>query len=857
MSKLRGTKWWVAGHDAGDRTHLSMTQTERDAKALGRAQPPQSSGAGIQAAGAWCVALWRSLLRVPEVAAWARRDPEACRLALGAESIARLLTRRTEAAHPGHREACGEAGRIPNPWAQVPHLAGLVAEFPARRAAADLPPLPDLNATDIHHVHQRLLAYSIRPGDRDHGIVVGAGTRKRLGSYNTPPELAHPTAFRTLRPLRRCTGIPRILDAAAGGGALLTAAVDALATSDPHRRDLGRFGLFGIERDPVAAVLLRWAIVEHCGLKPEDWPQLGNHLHTGDALTGRPLLGTDSGEDPHGPGENDSGDSLHWDRAFPEARREGGFDAILGNPPWETLQVQTAELSETFGDAMSPAPQPDRIFKRAKVDSALARDWATRSERTRAAVHRLRNAAPALGYTHQGRGKLHTDRLFLERCWHALRPGGRLGMVLPSGIQTDRGTAPLRRMLWDTGRWLWWFQMENRAKWFPIDSRYRFGILISERFRRHGRAPAHPAVRFACAVEDANAWATPRPKTLRYPQAVAEGLSPACGALLDVQTAWELEILHRLHGDHPRLVGPGGVLGFRQGDYNMTRDAAHFTLVSEAERRGYRQGDDQVWRLPGAPDLLPLYQGAMVWELHPNAGWFAGGQGARSKWQAPADGGQKLRPRYLVHAEEFAARLERSGRTAGPRVVLRALSNATNQRTAVAGLLWGQPCGNSLAVLEPDQDLPGLTRTDACAWGAAVLGSLVFDWAWRRRMPGTNLNGYLLEEVGWPTPPSNLKHRAGRLAASLGWLLKAHGAAWTEIPRDPRAHRAEFRARRLALLDALVAKAAGIQPAELHRMLLPPAHSGGVNRGFGHLDHHLPENRRRPNRAVRALAALQ
>ena len=129
-----------------------------------------------------------------------------------------------------------------------------------------------------------------------------------------------------------------------------------------------------------------------------------------------------------------------------------GFDAIVGNPPWEMLR----------GD-------------RGDADT---RDTA------RTAAAKLTHFARGSGvYTAQGDGHVNLYQLFLERSLALLRHGGRLGMVLPSGLATDRGAAPLRRALFDRTHVDTLVSLENRERMFPVHRSLKF-LLVSATVRR-------------------------------------------------------------------------------------------------------------------------------------------------------------------------------------------------------------------------------------------------------------------------------------------------------------------------------------------------------------------------------------
>src|SRR5207302_1159675 len=115
---------------------------------------------------------------------------------------------------------------------------------------------------------------------------------------------------------------------------------------------------------------------------------------------------------------------FHWELEFPEVffDRDGhrltaaGFDAVIGNPPWDMI--------------------------RADAGSAGARS-AARGELSRI----VRFTRDAGVYTAQSDGHANRYQLFVERAIALTRTGGRVGLVLPSGLATDQGSAPLRRRL--------------------------------------------------------------------------------------------------------------------------------------------------------------------------------------------------------------------------------------------------------------------------------------------------------------------------------------------------------------------------------------------------------------------------
>jgi hypothetical protein len=147
---------------------------------------------------------------------------------------------------------------------------------------------------------------------------------------------------------------------------------------------------------------------------------------------------------------------FHWELAFPEVffdarghwRPDGGFDAVLGNPPWDMLRADSGPAAGREADRARAAPVR-RFFRSSGV------------------------------YAAQGHGHANRYQLFLERALQLARPGGRVGLILPSGIATDHGSARLRRQLFDRCAIDTWLGLENKAAIFPIHRSVRFTLIAA------------------------------------------------------------------------------------------------------------------------------------------------------------------------------------------------------------------------------------------------------------------------------------------------------------------------------------------------------------------------------------------
>jgi hypothetical protein len=247
---------------------------------------------------------------------------------------------------------------------------------------------------------------------------------------------------------------------------------------------------------------------------------------------------------------------FHWTLEFPEvfSDREGrslpdpGFDAVIGNPPWEMLRADNR-----IGSIQPRARETTARLVRFTRDSGL--------------------------YTLQGSGHPNLYQVFLERALTLARRGGRIGLVLPAGLLADHGAAALRQhllMRCDTDTIV---SFENRDGIFPIHRSYKFLLLSGTtgattrgvRCRFGERTPERlDALPDAAGDQSADAF----PVILT--PALVRRLSGETLAIPELKTPADLAIAEKAAATTPALAHPNG-WGARFGrELNATDDRPHF-----------------------------------------------------------------------------------------------------------------------------------------------------------------------------------------------------------------------------------------------------------------------------------------
>ena len=331
---------------------------------------------------------------------------------------------------------------------------------------------------------------------------------------------------------------------------------------------------------------------------------------------------------------------FHWELEFPDVfRKEGsGFSAVLGNPPWEVAKPSSMEffsdldpLYRTYGK--QAALKKQRTYF---VDADIEARWLDYQSRFRTRSNFTSHAARPFGdphaadkpsrrftivrgnsgsdlhdrwrkaregsfgycdqehpFRHQGSADLNLYKLFLETAHNLLRPRGRLGFLVPSGLYSDHGTRDLRDLFLDRCRWEWLFSIENRKRIFPIHSAYKFNPIIVE------KDTSTENVRTAFMRHDISDWERAEDVAISYEREHVRRFSPKSRGLLEIQSRKDLDILDKIYGNAVLLGddGPDG-WGIRYAnEFHTTGDSTLFPPRPEWEKEGFRPDEYSRWLL--------------------------------------------------------------------------------------------------------------------------------------------------------------------------------------------------------------------------------------------------------------------
>lgn len=606
---------------------------------------------------------------------------------------------------------------------------------------------------------------------------------------------------------------------------------------------------------------------------------------------------------------------FHWELEFPDVftASQDGFDAVLGNPPWEIQKPNSKEffsnhdpLYRAYGKQEALGKQLDYF----RTHPQLEHDWIAYNARLKSmsnwakyvghpfgervtkdkdgkkkhdlnlggrgknsfdassVLHekwqqrRKKNkgfADTAHPFVHQGSADLNTYKMFLELSHALLRRQGRLGMIVPSGIYTDKGSTNLRQLFLGECDWQWLFGFENRDKVFDIDSRFKFCPLIVQ------KGGETQAIRTAFMHRNVDDWEQAERHVLAYPRARVEEFSPYSKAILEIRSEQDLRVLQKIYANGV-LLGDQSERGWGikyATEFHMTNDSKLFPPRPKWEEQGYQPDEyghwlKGPWRDYDGPKhildrerglvlsrdgqqamlvdeiegvALPLYEGRMIGQFDFSEKGWVSGKGRKAEWRDIQFGQKVLEPQYLMGIEAYqGTEDEPSKATPGLKVGFLAIGSSTNSRSMFAGLVAGFPAGNSVAVLK--------SRTQAQTVALmAALNSFSYDFVLRNRLGGLNLNYFVIAETSIPRADGPAYQALSRIGLRLCLPSKTFSEQWKELSTTNHAWNALFaltdheRLRLKAINEALCASLFGLSMTELQVVVegcdLPTSALGG------------------------------
>ena len=447
---------------------------------------------------------------------------------------------------------------------------------------------------------------------------------------------------------------------------------------------------------------------------------------------------------------------LHWEVAFPgvwhrwqESRPQGGFDAVIGNPPWDRIKLQEVEWFATRAPKLALAPtaaaRRKGIQRLRDQGAPLAAEFDAAKSQSESLSQMVRSGGD---YPLLGGGDINLYSLFVERAMGLIKPDGFVGLLTPSGIYADKTAAKFFKSVSTKGRVGGLFDFENKKIFFKdIHASFKFcALILGGKKRRFRKTECAFFLHDTKTIYDED-------RCFQLTSADFARVNPNTGTAPVFRRRRDAEITRRIYERHPVLVDRSGgaerkvwPVRYRQGLFHSQNDSGLFRTVAQLEAEGFYPVQGNRWK-KGEEIYLPMYEGKTVQAFDHRAAsiinrednLFRPGQPDRTLDEEHRDPNFSPRPRYWISQRASAVT-----QSLHYFLAFKEITASTNVRTMIAAIVPQVGCIDTLPVLLPLND-----RIDALDMACilANLNSFCFDYVTRQKVQGTHIKLYIVEQL--------------------------------------------------------------------------------------------------------------
>ena len=425
---------------------------------------------------------------------------------------------------------------------------------------------------------------------------------------------------------------------------------------------------------------------------------------------------------------------FHWPLEFPDIMQSGGFDVVLGNPPWERIKVQEKEFFASSRPDISSAGTKkarQRLIDQlasspdGSGDKNLFYEFMNAKREAEATSEFVRVNEGRFPLT--GTGDVNTYALFSELFFNLLSRLGHSGMVVPTGIATDDSTKAFFANLTLNRHLQCLYDFENRSYIFPaLHTKTKFCLLVLS------KSPVKK-MKMAFMAREVPEISDPAKTIVLTPSEISK-VNPNSHTVPIFRSVKDQEITLKIYENSSAFI-------LRNGQKNPW-GATFFSLF-------HMTSDSGLFERANSNKNLPLYEAKMFWHFDHRWATFTDGKTNLPDDSIKADIHFEALPRFWVSKSEVSNRLTVKKWQKNWLMTFRNISDSRNERTFVAAIIPISGLGNSGSAISID----GTTVQRALAL-LANLNSIVLDYVAKQKIPGTNVNYFLVEQFPILTPSS-------------------------------------------------------------------------------------------------------
>jgi len=556
----------------------------------------------------------------------------------------------------------------------------------------------------------------------------------------------------------------KVVDPACGSGAFLIRAYDVLEDKyseildvlEIHELKLAEElrdkvsdiilhdNLFGVDLSPDAVEITQLSLWLHTAYKRKTLTDLSKNIVCGNSLI------SDTAVDLH---------ALDWQKSFSDAgifsRPNPGFDCVIGNPPWERMKLQEREFFDTsapeIASATDAAKRRKLIDKLQTTNPELYQKYLDAQSKADNSLAYIRDCDR---YPLSGKGDINTYAVFAELAHSIVSPTGLVGLLVPTGIATDKTNEDFFAKLVNSQTLSGLYDFENKLPVFPdVHRSYKFSVLFFGGSKKKSKSADF--VFFAHTMPDDLKEEKRHIELSAHDLKLLNPNTQTCPIFRSKRDANLTKYIYKrvpVLWNRTRKEGgnPWGVKFFTM--FHQTNDAELFHAAEQLQADGFKRSGPN-WK-KGKTVFLPLYEAKMIQMFDHRAAsirietknWFRQAQPDSTSLVSHQNPEFSVEPHWWSEQSEIDNALGKPKPTA--LLAFKNVTSPTNQRTMISSFIPAVGVINSAPIIRFEENI-SLTLQSCLL---ANLNSFVLDYVSRQKIGNVNLNFFLIEQFPMFSP---------------------------------------------------------------------------------------------------------
>jgi len=441
---------------------------------------------------------------------------------------------------------------------------------------------------------------------------------------------------------------------------------------------------------------------------------------------------------------------FHFHLEFPEVFEKGGFDCLLGNPPWERIKLQEKEFFSSKDPLIANAPTKairEKMIQELKNEnSSIYQEFIHEKLKSDQESKFFRYSEM---YVYGNAGDINVFALFAELYFRLIKHNARSGFIVPPGIATDDTYKTFIKHLINEAILVSFYNFTNRGYLFrEVESTIAFALYTYANDKINSNISVAAKLWQVEHLQIPGRVYSLQPKDIKL-------LNPNTENLPIFEKSIDADLVKRIHERVGVLKNESSESSnswrIRFGSMlHMTNDSFLFKTLPELSNMAGCNLIGNVYECDNET-YVPIYESKLIHQYNHRAATFEGIPEDRKYLRRAATNLSKkeklqntewvIQPRYWIDKKEVLSRIPDIWKYNWLIGYRNAINVVADSRSSTSTVIPKYGVGNSLPLIFLDH------TPRECMLLLANFNCFILDYVTRQKASGGNLNFYVVKQL--------------------------------------------------------------------------------------------------------------